>query len=178
MSLSVTQPALGSQVRPLHVRGVPAVQVPPWQVSSPLQTVSSSQDDPSTFAVNLQPLLGSQLSVVHGLPSEHWSGLPLVQNPCRHVSSPLQAWASAQHEPSGGGVPGLHFWFRQLSIPWQMLPSSQAVPVGGGAPGAHTPLWQVSCPLHGSWSPQFVPLTRGTCLQPTVLSHESTVHSL
>src|SRR5262249_22921323 len=140
MSLSVTQPALGSQVRPLHARGVPGVQVPPWHVSSPLQTVSSSQDDPSTLFVNLQPVLGSQLSVVHGLPSEHWSGLPLLQNPCKQVSRPLQTLASAHDVPSGGGVPGLHFWFRQLSMPLQTLPSSQAVPVGGGVPGAHTPL--------------------------------------
>src|SRR5262245_23287943 len=140
MSLSVTQPALGSQVRPLHARGVPGVQVPLWQVSRPLQTVPSSQDDPSTLAVYLQPVLGSQLSVVHGLPSEHWSGSPPAQNPFRQVSRPLQTLASAHDVPLGSGVPGLHFWFRQLSMPLQMLPSSQAVPVGGGVPGAHTPL--------------------------------------
>ena len=129
---------------------MPGVQVLPWQTSEPLQALPSSQEEPLGLVVNLHPLVGSQLSVVHGLPSEHWSGLPPAQTPCRHVSRPLQTLASAHDWPSGSGVPAVHFWFWQLSMPLQLLPSSHAVPAGGGVPGAHTPLWHVSCPLHGS----------------------------
>jgi len=51
------QPAAGSQVSLVHAfpslqsRGVPLLHVPAWQVSTPLQTLPSSQEVPSVTAV-------------------------------------------------------------------------------------------------------------------------------
>src|SRR6266704_366654 len=56
---SAVQGLLSSQLR-----GVPGVQVPVRQVSSPLQTLPSEQEAPSGTGVALHPEAGSQESVV------------------------------------------------------------------------------------------------------------------
>ena len=81
------QPRTGSQLSvvqgllSLQLSGVPAVHVPFWQVSVPLQTVASGQAVPFATATLRQPSTGSQLSVVHGLLSLQLSGVPAVQVP-------------------------------------------------------------------------------------------------
>jgi hypothetical protein len=70
----VVQPKTGSQLSvvqgfaSLQLSGGPAVQAPPWQVSSPLQMLPSVQDAPlgSTPLVQAPAV---QVSTVHGLPS-------------------------------------------------------------------------------------------------------------
>jgi hypothetical protein len=83
----LAQPVVGLQVSvvqtlpSLQVSGVPAVQVPAWQVSSPLQTVPSAHEEPFATGPFWQPAIGSQVSFVHTLPSSQASGMPTVQVP-------------------------------------------------------------------------------------------------
>src|SRR5438552_7072483 len=56
----------------LQTSGVPGVQVPVRQVSSPLQTLPSEQEAPSgTAALTHLSSCGSQRSAVQALPSSH-----------------------------------------------------------------------------------------------------------
>lgn len=81
------QPATGSHVSvPLQglassqLSGVPFTQpVPTWHFSMPVQTSLSLQRASSPVA--MQPLTGSQLSVVHAMPSSHTSALPAKPQP-------------------------------------------------------------------------------------------------
>jgi hypothetical protein len=65
----------------LQLSAVPAVHVPPWQVSPPLQTLPSLHEVPFSTGVLAQPVTGSQLSVVQTLPSLQLSGVPAPQAP-------------------------------------------------------------------------------------------------
>jgi hypothetical protein len=87
-----------------HVRGVPAVQTPAWQVSAPLQTLPSAQAVPLSTGVLLQPVTGLQLSVVQTLPSLQLSAVPAVQVPLWQVSTPSQTSPSLHDEPFGTAV--------------------------------------------------------------------------
>ena len=52
--MSCVQPVIGSQASiplPLQVGGVPGLQTPDWQVSSPLQRLPSLHDAPSVTGV-------------------------------------------------------------------------------------------------------------------------------
>src|SRR5262249_13900745 len=104
------QPWAGSQASSVHglpslqASGVPAAQVPAWQVSAPLQALPSLHDVPSATAACWQPASGSQWSEVHGLPSSHLGALPGAQVPARQVSAPLQASPSLHDVPSATGV--------------------------------------------------------------------------
>jgi len=69
-----------------------------------LQTVVSAHDEPFGTAVVRHPSRGSQLSVVHTLPSLQTGGVPAVQVPLWQVSSPLQRLPSAHEEPFGSTV--------------------------------------------------------------------------
>ena len=85
----------------LQTRGVPAMQVPLWQVSAPLHTVPSAHGEPSDRGAVRHPATASQVSVVHGLPSLQASGVPAVHTPLWQVSAPLHRVPSAHDEPSG-----------------------------------------------------------------------------
>jgi hypothetical protein len=104
------QPATGLQPSVVHgfaslqVRAVPAVQVPLWQVSAPLQTLASLHGVPFATEVVVQPKMGSQLSVVQGLPSLQLSAVPAVQAPLWHVSAPLHTLPSLHEVPLITGV--------------------------------------------------------------------------
>src|SRR5262249_43837260 len=74
--------------------GVPAVQTRFWQVSAPLQTLASAHEVPLVTLVAVQPVAGTQLSVVHGLPSLQVSGVPATQTPAEQVSVPLHRFPS------------------------------------------------------------------------------------
>jgi hypothetical protein len=84
------QPAIGVWMQPvseLHVSvvhaspssqesGVPAVQVPLWQVSFPLQTSWSAHEVPSSTGALVQPSAASHASLVHGFESSQLGGVP------------------------------------------------------------------------------------------------------
>ncbi len=82
-------------------RGGPALQVPLWQVSSPLHTVPSGQGVPFPTALFWQPSTGSQESVVHTFVSSQFGAVPAVHEPLWQVSLPLQTVPSGQAEPFG-----------------------------------------------------------------------------
>jgi hypothetical protein len=85
----------------LQTSGVPDAQVPPWQVSAPLQTFPSAQAVPFATAVAVHPVAGLQPSVVHTFPSLQTSGVPAVQVPPWHDSAPLQVFPSGHAVPFG-----------------------------------------------------------------------------
>ena len=58
--LTVLQLSAVQALPSLQLRAVPAVQVPPWQVSAPLQTFASAHDVPFRTAVAVQPKTGLQ----------------------------------------------------------------------------------------------------------------------
>src|ERR1041384_4326222 len=136
------QPRTGSQESVVqtflwwHVSGEPAVQLPFWQVSVPLQTLASPHAVPFSAAMCVQPKTGSQASVVQALPSSQLSVVPPVHVPFWQVSAPLQTVPSAQAVP----LPTLTCWQpstgSQLSVV-HVLPSLQlsAVPATQGPPG-------------------------------------------
>src|SRR5207302_2063329 len=74
-----TQPEVGAQVSSvqallsLHTSGVPAAQVPAWQVSAPLQALPSLHEVPLPTGVWVQVPSGAQASAVQGL----WSSQSL-----------------------------------------------------------------------------------------------------
>src|SRR3989442_1201112 len=105
--MSCVQPVIGSQASiplPLQVGGVPGVQTPDWQVSSPLQTLLSTHGVPFATGGRWQPAMGSQVSMVHGFPSLQLSAMPCVQLPFWHVSLPLHTLASLHEVPFGTTV--------------------------------------------------------------------------
>ena len=74
------------------------VQMPAWQLSPVVQALLSLQVVP-VWAVNLQPLAASQLSVVQGLLSLQvmltpWQALPWHLSPVVHNEPSLQVWPS------------------------------------------------------------------------------------
>jgi len=69
----------------------PVVQMPPWQVSSPLQRSPSAHDAPSDAGRWTQPSRTSQASIVHGSASIQSLGVPPVQLPLAHCESFVQA---------------------------------------------------------------------------------------
>src|SRR2546427_523693 len=62
-----------------QLMGVPALQLPFCQVSAPLQALPSEQEVPLVRLRLRQPVCGSQLSAVHGLPSSQMGGGPPTQ---------------------------------------------------------------------------------------------------
>jgi hypothetical protein len=84
---ALTQPVVVLQLSVVHtllslqLRLVPAVQVPFWQVSLPLQTFPSPHEVPFRTGLWVQPKTGSHVSVVHGLLSLQLRVVPAVQVP-------------------------------------------------------------------------------------------------
>jgi hypothetical protein len=175
----LVQPKTGSQLSLVHtlpssqLSGVPAVHTPAWQVSVPLQTLPSLQTVPLSTGVLAQPVTGSQLSVVHTLPSVQSRAVPAVHTPPWQVSAPLQT------SPSGHAVPFTTAVFvqpktgSQLSVVHTLLSSQLR-----GVPAVHTPLWHVSAPLQTSPSAHEVPLSTGVFWQPEAGSQLSVVQTL
>jgi hypothetical protein len=75
------QPSVVHTLPSLQLGGVPAVQLPDWQVSGPSQALPSEHEVPFATAVLTQPVAGLQESVVHGLPSLQLGAVPAVQLP-------------------------------------------------------------------------------------------------
>ena len=107
---AAVQPSTGLQLSVVHtlpslqLSAVPAVQVPLWQVSAPLQTLASLHGVPFATEVVVQPKRGSQLSVVQGLLSLQSRAVPAVQVPLWQVSAPLHTLPSLHEVPLSTGV--------------------------------------------------------------------------
>jgi hypothetical protein len=78
----------------LQVTAVPALQIPALQVSFWVQALPSLQA--AVDCTKAQPLAGSQLSMVQGLPSLHTSGWPPLQLLFWQTSPNVQALPSSQ----------------------------------------------------------------------------------
>ena len=128
---------------------------------------------PSLPALATQPLMGSQLSTVQGLPSSHSVWLTPLHSPPAQLSPPVQALPSSQ-------LPELASWLQppcgppkgsQLSLV-QTFPSSQLT----APPPAHLP------PAHASLTVQALPSVHGVELfawtQPFLASQASSVQAL
>jgi hypothetical protein len=189
---AVVQPVAGAQpsvvqgFESLQTSGVPAVQVPAWQVSGPLHWLPSVQDTPFATGVAVQPVAGLHVSVVHTFESLQTTGVPAVHTPAWHDSVPLQRF------PSGHGVPlettalphtpavqvstvhgllslqlaaVLHDWHPEMGVFTQPLSALHESVVHalpslqlGAVPGEQMPFWHDSLPLHTVESRQEVPL--------------------
>jgi hypothetical protein len=206
------QPATGSQLSVVHtleslqLSAVPAAHTPLWHVSAPLHTLASAHDVPFSTGAVVQPKTGSQLSVVHTLPSLQTGGVPMVHVPLLHFSSPLQRLPSAHEAPLGNkgllhtpsvqtslvhgllslqSVPITQDWQPGIGVFWQPLSGWQLSVVQllpslqlSPGPAVHTPLWQVSAPLQTLPSLQEVPFSTGAVVQPKAGSQLSVVHTL
>ena len=123
----------------------------------------------TVFATNWQPFVGSQVSVVHGLPSSHVTAAPGTQAPPAHASPlvhRLPSWQATVllallQPPCGSHVSVVHG-----------LPSSQAE----GALGVHTPFLHASPVVQELLSVQAAVLLVN--LQPRSGSQLSSVHGL
>ena len=139
--------------QPSSVHGLPsthASDLPPWQLPSAqasfnVHALPSSQG--ATFFVNTQPFVGSQPSLVHGLPSSQ----VLLPRPWQVES--------AQMSPMVHALPSLQaaelLVYTQPDLALQLssehgLPSLQLIM----APGTQTPAWQRSPPVQTSPSLQ------------------------
>jgi len=148
--------------------GAPPAQVPPPHVSPVVQAFPSSHG--ALLFVWTHPIVvGSQESVVQGLPSSQFGGAPPAQVPPLHVSPVVQALPSLHgallfawtHPPAGS----------QESFV-QGLPSSQ---IGGAPPMQVSPL-QVSPVVQAFLSSHAEPSGRGVNEQPLTGSQVSAVH--
>jgi hypothetical protein len=90
----------------LQTTVVPAVQMPVWQVETPLQRLLSvSQLVPFVTGVRTQPEVGLQVSVVQTLLSLQLSAVPALQTPDGlQISLPLQTSPSLHDVPTATGV--------------------------------------------------------------------------
>ena len=94
------QPTLGSQLSSVqtlpssHLSAPPPTHLPSAHLSPAVQASPSLQA--AVLLVLLQPLLGSQVSVVHGLESSHLSTAPGLQTPAAQTSFKVQTLPSSQ----------------------------------------------------------------------------------
>jgi len=146
-------------------------QLPPWQVSVSVQALPSLQ--PSVFASNVQPLPGSQVSVVQTLPSSHTVVAPGRHAPPEQASPTVHALPSVQELPSDfDGLPHVPVRLSHVPTSWHW---SLAVQTTGLLP-LHAALWQVSVCVQALPSSQASVFA--TNLQPLPVSHESVVQTL
>ena len=206
------QPTTGWQLSVVHtvpslqLSATPGVHTPAWQVSPPLHTLPSAHDAPFGSALYRQPSSGSQVSLVHTLPSAQLRAVPAVHTPARHVSSPLQRFPSAHAEPSERtgllqtpavqtsfvhGLPSaqsepiVQIWHPGMGVWMQPVMVSHVSTVQPlvslqlrAVPEVQVPPWQVSAPLHTLPSVHGVPLRTGVLAQPKTGSQVSVVQTL
>lgn len=130
-----------------------ATHAPFWQALAEEQMLPSSQFVPFARFAFLQPVTGSQLSLVQALLSPHASGVP-VHAPFEHLSAAVQAFPSLQAFA--------------LFVCWQPAVGEQLSSVQGfpsshprATAALHVPAWQVSFPLQRFASAQLVPFATG-----------------
>ena len=128
--------------------GLSGLHLPSAHCSPVVQTLPSSHAEPSAMAVNVQPLVGSQVSVVHVSPSSQAPALlPAWQVPPLHVSPVVQTLPALQ--------------VAVLGVNLQPVPAVQESSVQGllslhdcSAPATHFPAEHMSLTVHGSPSSQ------------------------
>ena len=145
----------------------PGTHVPPlhW---SPLVHASPSEHSAVLLAC-WQPLVRSQLSVVHGLPSSHEVMLPGAQLPALHASFAVQGLPSSH-------VAALGKWTQ----PWPSRHVSSVHRLSSAhcaTTPRHLPLLHWSSALHFCPSSHAKPLA-SVCVQPVAKSHASLVQML
>src|SRR5438034_963874 len=110
------------------------VHTPPWQASSPVQALPSSQGVASATAIPMHTPLWQVSPLVQALPSSHGvlsgSGVP-AQTPSWQVSLLVQEFSSSHAAPSSSAALPTQVPFWQVSAAVQALPSSHAAPVLG-----------------------------------------------
>src|SRR5438094_918288 len=110
------------------------VHTPPWQASSPVQALPSSQGVASVTAIPMHTPLSQVSPLVQALPSSHGvlsgSGVP-AQTPAWQVSLLVQEFSSSHAAPSSSAALPTQVPFWQVSAAVQALPSSHAAPVLG-----------------------------------------------
>jgi len=171
--LTALQESVVQALESLQLSGVPAVQVPPWQLSAPLHRLPSRHAVPFVTAEFTQPVVVLQLSVVQTLLSLQLSAVPAVQVPFWQVSAPLQTLLSLHDVPFRTGLCVQPKTGSQASVVHGLLSLQLRV-----VPGLQVPLWQVSAPLHTVLSAHDVPLGRAELAQPVTGLHESVVQTL
>jgi hypothetical protein len=143
------------------------LHVPPLHVSPVVHLLPSLHG--KVLALYTQPLLGSQESLVHGLPSSHVTLLP-AQKPPEHLSPWLQALPSSH--------PKVLFWNAQLPVVVLQLSVVQgllslqllATPALHAEAAHASPTVQALPSLHGA--------VLAANLQPALASQLSSVHGL
>src|SRR5438552_2394813 len=139
-----------------QVTEVPAVHVPPWQVSLSVQASPSSHPARRSSDLFEQVAVsGSQVPA-----SWHWSGaVQATEVPAVHVP-PWQVSLSVQASPSLHPVPSALLGFEHSPVPGLHVPASWhwsgAVQVTE-VPAVHVPPWQVSLSVQASPSLHPVP---------------------
>src|SRR5437773_402569 len=127
------------------------VHTPPWQASSLVQALPSSQGVASATAIPMHTPLAQASPLVQALPSSHGvlsgSGVT-AQRRSWQVSWLVQEFSSSHAAPSSSAALPTQVPFWQVSAAVQALPSSHAAPVLGVTVQLDVPL-QV-CVLH--WS--------------------------
>ena len=146
----------------------PGWQVPPLHVSPVVHALLSSQA--AVLFVKTQPEAGTQVSVVHTLPSLQTTAVPAWQFPPPHVSPVVHAfWSShaavlfVKTQPEAGA---------QVSVVHTLLSLQTSVPV----PGSQLPPEQVSPVVQAFPSSQATVLFVKT--QPVAGTQVSVVHTL
>ena len=112
LSGKCTTPSTGSHESAVHglpsssAGALPGAHVPlALQVSAPLHALPSEQEVPAATGACTTPRVGSQLSLVHALPSSVEGGVPATQAPLAlQVSAPLQAFPSEHDAPAAAGL--------------------------------------------------------------------------
>jgi hypothetical protein len=157
----------------LQLGAVPAVHVPVWQVSAPLQALPSVHEVPLATLVFWQPVAGTHESLVHALPSLQLGAVPAVHAPLWQVSTPLQALPSVQVVPFATTT----FWQPEAGTQESVVHGFESLQLGG-VPAAQAPAWQVSAPLQVSPSLHGLPLATAVWRQPPAPSQVSVVQGL
>jgi hypothetical protein len=171
--LAGLQPSVVQTFPSSQVSGVPAVHVPAWQLSVPLQALASAHDEPFGSGVFPHPEIEPHASAVQGLPSLQSSGVPGLQTPLWQVSVPLQTVLSSHDVPLGNGLVEQPKTGSQLSVV-QGLPSLQV----SGGPAVQVAAWQVSVPLQRLPSLHEEPLGSAGFWHPETGSQLSVVQEL
>src|SRR5439155_9927151 len=125
------------RVPSLQLSAGPPTHCPPAHVSAVVQALPSSHG--TVLGVLTHPVAGSQVSVVHTLPSVQMGGGPPTQTPPAQVSAVVQALPSLQGRVFG--APPTH-----APAPSQVLPEIQGLGVQGEPPASNSQIGEQQSP--------------------------------
>src|SRR5437016_2543699 len=168
-----SQPSAVQLLASLQSGGGPPTQLPPAQVSAVVQALPSSHA--AVLFVCVQPVAGSQASVVQTLPSSQLGGGPPAQLPApSQVSAVVQALLSVQAivvKPVTGQFP----WPSHVVLVVQGFPSSHAVVEEAKVQSAlqQLPGWPLAAPRSHCSFRSTKPLPQMSARRPTTLLNRS-----